>query len=66
MELREDELHIRQETIMSEDIKFPLYRIEYPAEGLKNEVWVAYNNFARGGKSRRLAALIRWRSCSNL
>ena len=57
LELREDELHIRQETIMSEDIKFPLYRIEYPAEGLKNEVWVAYNNFARGGKKPQVSCI---------
>lgn len=48
--LRDDELHISQETITSPRETFPLYRIEQKSSGLSTDVRVAYNNFARGGK----------------
>jgi len=48
--LRDDELHIVQETIESPRQKMPLYRIEQPSSGLSTDARVAYNNFARGGK----------------
>lgn len=48
--LRDDELHIVQETIKSPRKKMPLYRIEQPSSGLSTDARVAYNNFARGGK----------------
>ncbi len=48
--LRDDELHIVQESIESPRQKFPLYRIEQPSSGLSTDVRVAYNNFARGGQ----------------
>lgn len=48
--LRDDELHIVQESIDSPRQKFPLYRIEQPSSGLSTDVRVAYNNFARGGQ----------------
>lgn len=48
--LREQELHISQETIASSNKKSqPLYRIEPASTGLGNSVRVSYNNFARGG-----------------
>lgn len=48
--LRDDELHIIQESISAPQQKFPLYRIEQPSSGLSTDVRVAYNNFARGGQ----------------
>jgi predicted ATPase len=48
--LRDDELHISNETITSAGASFPLYRIEQASIGLSTDVKVAYNNFARGGK----------------
>ena len=48
--LRENELHIVQESIKSPNENFPLYRIEQSSNGLSTDVRVAYNNFARGGK----------------
>lgn len=48
--LRDDELHIAQESISSAEETFPLYRIEQASHGLGTDVRVAYNNFARGGK----------------
>lgn len=48
--LREQELHISQETITSTTEAFPLYRIEQASTGLGNDVRVSYNNFARGGR----------------
>lgn len=48
--LRDDELHISQETITSPKENFPLYKIEQASSGLGTDVRVSYNNFARGGK----------------
>lgn len=48
--LRDDELHIIQESISAPQQRFPLYRIEQPSSGLSTDVRVAYNNFARGGQ----------------
>lgn len=48
--LRDNELHISQETITSPKENFPLYKIEQASTGLGNDVRVAYNNFARGGR----------------
>ncbi|SEQ69173.1 Predicted ATPase [Azotobacter beijerinckii] len=52
--LRDDELHIVQESIGSSRQKFPLYRIEQPSSGLSTDVRVAYNNFARGGQKPQI------------
>ncbi|MCE7732831.1 AAA family ATPase [Vibrio campbellii] len=48
--LRDDELHISQESISSPKESFPLYKIAQPSSGLGTDVRIAYNNFARGGK----------------
>nr|WP_310617981.1 AAA family ATPase [Pantoea cypripedii] len=48
--IRDDELHISQEMIISPLEKTPLYRIESPSVGLGTDVKVSYNNFARGGR----------------
>ncbi|AYF88155.1 ATP-binding protein [Pseudomonas sp. DY-1] len=48
--IRENELHITQESISSPSENFPLYRVEQAATGLNSDIRVAYNNFARGGK----------------
>jgi len=48
--VRDQELHISQEQITSEKENFPLYRVESVSTGLSNDIRVAYNNFARGGK----------------
>ncbi|MFK4752364.1 AAA family ATPase [Oceanobacter antarcticus] len=53
--LRDDELHIAQESIRSPSENFPLYRIEQASQGLTNTIRVAYNNFARGGKKPQLS-----------
>jgi predicted ATPase len=50
LNIRDNELHISQERISSPDEKFPLYQIEQSSTGLSNDVRVAYNNFAKGGK----------------
>lgn len=55
LSLREDELHITQETITSPQENFPLYRIVQTSSGLNTDVRVAYNNFARGGKKPQLS-----------
>ena len=57
LEFREDELHIRQESITSDRERFPLYRIEDPPEGMVNEAWVAYNNFAKGGRKPQISCI---------
>ena len=48
--LRDNELHISQESISSPSESFPLYKIAQPSSGLGTDVRIAYNNFARGGK----------------
>lgn len=48
--LREQELHISQETLTSTKETSPLYRIEQASSGLGTDVRVSYNNFARGGR----------------
>ncbi|MFL0807431.1 MAG: ATP-binding protein [Oceanobacter sp.] len=48
LSLREDELHISNESISSPSEKYPLYRIEQASQGLSNNIRVSYNNFARG------------------
>ncbi len=53
--LREDELHIVQETITALNESFPLYRIEQVSSVFSNDVRVAYNNFARGGKKPQIS-----------
>lgn len=53
--LRENELHISQESIKSPNENFPLYRIEQPSNGLSTDVRVAYNNFARGGRKPQVS-----------
>lgn len=53
--LRDDELHISQETITSPTEIFPLYKIEQKSSGLGTDVRVAYNNFARGGKKPQVS-----------
>lgn len=53
--LRDDELHISQETITSPKENFPLYKIEQKSSGLGTDIRVAYNNFARGGKKPQVS-----------
>lgn len=53
--IRDEDLHISQETITSPDETFPLYRIEQKSSGLGSDVRVAYNNFARGGKKPQVS-----------
>lgn len=53
--LRENELHISQESIKSPNENFPLYRIEQSSNGLSTDVRVAYNNFARGGRKPQVS-----------
>ncbi len=53
--LRENELHISQESIKSPNENFPLYRIEQSSDGLSTDVRVAYNNFARGGRKPQVS-----------
>ena len=53
--IRDEDLHISQETITSPDETFPLYRIEQKSSGLGADVRVAYNNFARGGKKPQVS-----------
>lgn len=53
--LRDDELHISQESITSPKESFPLYKIEQPSSGLGTDVRVAYNNFARGGRKPQVS-----------
>ncbi len=55
LSLRDGELHISQETITSSNESWPLYRIEQPSAGLTNNIRVAYNNFARGGKKPQIS-----------
>ncbi|BDA18527.1 hypothetical protein KAM345_024410 [Aeromonas caviae] len=55
LSLRDGELHISQETITSPNESWPLYRIEQPSMGLTNNIRVAYNNFARGGKKPQIS-----------
>ena len=55
LSLRDDELHISGETITSPSENFPLYRIEQQSKGLTNNINVAYNNFAQGGKKPQVS-----------
>lgn len=55
LSMRDDELHISQETITSSLETFPLYKIEQASTGLSTDVRVAYNNFARGGKKPQIS-----------
>lgn len=52
--LREDELHIIQEKISTEGKTVPLYEVVQPSSGLSNDVRVAYNNFAKGGRKPQI------------
>jgi predicted ATPase len=52
--LRDNELHISQETIKSPNENFPLYKVEQASVGLGADIRVAYNNFARGGKKPQI------------
>jgi predicted ATPase len=54
LSIRDNELHIKQEKILSPNEKFPLYQIEQSSSGLNNDVRVAYNNFAKGGKKPQI------------
>lgn len=53
--LRDEELHISEETITSPKENFPLYKIEQKSSGLGTDVKVAYNNFARGGRKPQIS-----------
>jgi hypothetical protein len=46
----DDELHISDERITGGGTTVPLYEVVGRAEGAGNDLRVAYNNFARGGK----------------
>lgn len=49
IELREDGLHIKSESVTSLHKNVPLYILDQPSSGRGTDVSVAYNNFARGG-----------------
>lgn len=53
--LRNDELHIVQEKITSPKNGIPLYEIKQESSGYSNDVRVAYNNFARGGRKPEIS-----------
>ena len=55
LSLRDGELHIVQETITSPNGNWPLYRVEQASVGLTNNIRVAYNNFAKGGKKPQIS-----------
>ncbi|WP_346291041.1 ATP-binding protein [Sphaerothrix gracilis] len=44
------ELHVTQEKVTSSNSKVPLYEITSEPQGAGGDVFVTYNNFARGGK----------------
>lgn len=50
VKLRSDGLHISSESMTSGSGGVPLYVLDQEAVGRGNDVGVAYNNFARGGK----------------
>jgi len=50
IEVREGELHISDERIIQKEEKIPLYWVKEGSSGLNNDIRVAYNNFARGGR----------------
>jgi hypothetical protein len=52
--LREDGLHIVEESLTHSGASVPLYHLDQPSSGRGTDVSVAYNNFARGGKKPRL------------
>lgn len=49
IEVTEDGLRIRDESISAPDHKVPLYEVEAAASEYSHEIQVRYNNFARGG-----------------
>lgn len=49
IEIRNGELHIREERIKSRHTVVPLYVLDQPSTGKNTDVGVAYNNFAKGG-----------------
>ncbi len=53
--LREEELHISQETITSTREISPLYKIEHVSTGLGTDVRVSYNNFSHGGRKPQVS-----------
>ena len=53
--LREDDLHIVQESIASPQEILPLYSINQPSIGLNNDVRVSYSNLARGGQTFQIS-----------
>lgn len=46
--LREDGLHVTDESISAPGATVPLYVLDQPSEGRSTDVQVAYNNFSRG------------------
>ncbi|MBM7112552.1 AAA family ATPase [Archangium primigenium] len=59
MQLDVDELGMRivNESLWMGDTGVPLYQLEKPATTPSNDVQVAYNNFARGGKKPRVTCI---------
>lgn len=54
LKLRSDGLHISRESISTPSESVPLYLLEHESIGRGNDVSVAYNNFARGGKKPKI------------
>jgi predicted ATPase len=55
LNLRDDHsFHVTQEKITSPTSSVPLYEITSPPQGTGSDVFVTYNNFARGGKKPRI------------
>ena len=53
--LRDGELHICQEKIFSSKGGVPLYQVVEASVGYSNDLRVAYNNFAKGGKKPQIS-----------
>jgi hypothetical protein len=54
IKLRPDGLHISRESVLSPVESVPLYTVDQESAGRSNDVSVAYNNFARGGKKPKV------------
>ncbi|MYD88490.1 MAG: AAA family ATPase [Acidobacteria bacterium] len=56
LELRDDdELHISNERVTGPASNSPLFEVVSPSRGAPGDMFVAYNNFARGGKKPQIA-----------
>ena len=54
LEWRDDGFHIVQEMVTSESQIVPLYEMVQPSSGQATDAYVAYNNFAKGGRKPQI------------